>query len=245
MKSASVAAPMPPGLSWQCHDGGQRMPYMMFFVYRSTLPQHMSNAARPHPQAHESVDVGQVSSSGSSTPSTPSLFHDGLRPLEERSPNSSIPPPIMPPNVNVQFAPLPEIEPRDRRSIHPLGVAARSRMLQQKRDIRMQRHPRAWSDDDRPIYIPDEVEEDDPLEALVRFIAEKSKSLWKRVASKAKQSDKDETMGVGTIIEERKSVQSRPPNNPNHEVPSTSDQPNGAREISKNTSGCMVGVPLQ
>jgi hypothetical protein len=111
----------------------------------------------------------------------------------------------------------------------------------------MQRHPRAWSDrDDRPIYIPDEVEEDDPLEALVRYIADKSKSLWKRVASKAKQSDKEETMGVGsettTIGEERKSVQSRPPN---REVPSTSDQPNGAREISKNTSDCMVGVPLQ
>jgi hypothetical protein len=240
---------MPPGLS---HDERQRMPYIFFCVlYHSTLPHHMSNAARPQPsipQAEGSVDVGQVSSSGSSTPSTPSLFDDGLRPLEKHSPKISKPPPIMPPTVNVQFAPLPEIEPRDRRSNHPLGVAARSRMLQQKREIRMQgiqRHPRAWSDDDRPIYIPDEVEEDDPLEALVRFIADKSKSLWKRVASKAKQSDKDETMGVAsetTITEEeQKSVQSRPPNGPNREV----DQPNEAREISKNTSGCMAGVPLQ
>jgi hypothetical protein len=79
-------------------------------------------------------------------------------------------------------------------------MAARSQMLQQRRQIQMQNgqlHPRIWSDtDDRPIvYIPVE-EEEDPLESFVRFISDKSKSLWKRVTSKAKQSDEDETTGI-------------------------------------------------
>src|SRR5882757_5473122 len=120
----------------------------------------MSNAARPHPSTHRSLDVGQV-------PSSSSLFDDSLHPLEENSESlqSSMSQPIMPPTVNVQFAPLPEISPRDRRSNQPLGMAARSRMLQQRRDIRMQRHPQVWSDsDDRPMVK--EAEEDDPLDDL-------------------------------------------------------------------------------
>lgn len=69
-----------------------------------------------------------------------------------------------------------------------------------------QRHPRVWSDpDDRPtmVYISDE-EEEDPLETFVRFITDKSKSFWKRVTSKARQSDEDETTGIAgeaTVVE--------------------------------------------
>jgi hypothetical protein len=75
-----------------------------------------------------------------------------------------------------------------------------------------QRHSRAHSDpDDRPmLYISDE-EEEDPLESFVRFIADKSKSLWKRVTSKAKQSDEDETTGIASeaAVVESEVVQSR------------------------------------
>jgi len=77
--------------------------------------------------------------------------------------------------------------------------------------------------------VPDE-EQEDPLEAFLRLIADKSKSLWKRVTSKAKQSD---NTGATTMVEEeRDAVQSRPLNREG--VPSTSDHPNHARGISKN-----------
>ncbi|KAF8503680.1 hypothetical protein F5888DRAFT_1020733 [Russula emetica] len=181
----------------------------------------MSNAVRPLPSIPKSdnpLDVGPVSSPAASTPSIPSSSEDCLHPSEQRSLQSSASLPIVPPTANVQFAPLPEINPRDRRSTRPLGMAARSQMLQQRRQIQMQngqRHPRVWSDpDDRPMdYISDE-EEEDPLETFVRFIADKSKSLWKRVTSKAKPSDEDETTGIvseANVVGERGAVESQIP----------------------------------
>ncbi|KAI0282084.1 hypothetical protein BGY98DRAFT_131872 [Russula aff. rugulosa BPL654] len=178
----------------------------------------MSNPAQPLPSIPKSddpLDVGQVSSPDASTPSISSLSEDCLHPSEGRSLQSSASLHIVPPTVNVQFAPLPEINPRHRRPTRPLGMAARSQMLQQRR-IQMQngqQHPRVWSDpDDRPmVYIADE-EEEDPLETFVRFIADKSKSLWKRVTSKAKQSDEDETTGIASEAAVAEgAVQSRPP----------------------------------
>jgi hypothetical protein len=112
-------------------------------------------------------------------------------------------------------------------------------MLQQKREIRMQavqRHPRGL--DDRQVdFIPDEVQEEDPLEVLGRFIAAKSKSLWRRVSSKGKQSGKDET---GDVVSETTTdggereplVLSRAPNC--EQLPSSSDPPDDTRKISKN-----------
>ena len=100
-----------------------------------------------------------------------------------------------------------------------------------------QRHPREWSDpNDRPMVCISGEEEEDPLETFARFIAGKSKSLWKRVASKAKQSDEDETTEIAseaTVVEgERGTIQSRPPKREG--VPSTSeDHPDQARGISK------------
>lgn len=113
----------------------------------------------------------------------------------------------------------------------------------------IQRHPRAWSDLDgrRVVFTPVEVREDDPLEVLGRFIADKSKSLWRQVIPRAKQSDEVETGGGVSEItideEERQavSVQSRPPN---REVPS-SDPPNQTGEFSINNSGRMVEASLQ
>ncbi|KAI0005914.1 hypothetical protein BJV74DRAFT_4403 [Russula compacta] len=182
-----------------------------------------------------SLDVGEGSSSSSSTPSTSSLSDD-CQPFEGVcSLQSSISLPIMPATIHVKFAPLPEIGPRIRRpNQQALGVAARSRMLQQKREIRMQaiqRHPRPWSDLDgrRVVFTPVEEREDDPLEVLGKFIADKSKSLWSEIAR-----DEEERQAA--------SVQSRPPN---REVPLSSDPPNQTGEISINNSGRMVKASLQ
>jgi hypothetical protein len=209
----------------------------------------MSNAkplhpTPPTPQPHAgqrflSLDVGGVQLASSACSSTHSILSlsDGCQPpSEERSLQSSISLPNMPATVNVKFAPLPKIGPRDVKSIRPLGVAARSQMLQHKREMQMQgvqRHPRIWSGlDDRQLdFIPDELQEEDPLEVLGRFIAAKSKSLWRRVSSKGKQSGKVETRGVvseTTMDGERKPfVPSRPPNC-EQLLPSSSDPPDDA-----------------
>jgi hypothetical protein len=83
------------------------------------------------------------------------------------------------------------------------------------------------------VCVADE-EEEDPLETFGRFIADKSKSLWKRVTSKAKQSDEDETANIGSEVEgERGAVPSRPPKREAvPSMPSTSED-HQAREISK------------
>src|SRR5579863_7451600 len=114
----------------------------------------------PAPQPHAgqrslSLDVRERTLASSSTHSIPSASDGCQFPSEERSLQSSISLPNMPATVNVKFAPLPKIGPRDVRSTRPLGVASRSRILQQKREIRMQGvqpPPRAWSGvDDRQM----------------------------------------------------------------------------------------------
>jgi hypothetical protein len=84
------------------------------------------------------------------------------------------------------------------------------------------RQPPLWSEDDdeRPtMRVPEEVEEEDPLEVLGRLIAGKSKSLWRRVASKGNPSDKHAASGdVNEETEEdhpvfpRRPLPSDPPN---------------------------------
>jgi hypothetical protein len=122
-------------------------------------------------------------------------------------------------------------------------------MLQHKREIQVQgvqRHSRVWSSpDDREMeFIPDELREEDPLEVLGKFIAAKSKSLWRRVSSKGKQSGKEETGTVdGETItdgEPTPFVPSRPPND--RQLPSSSDLPEDAEFFFKNEIGRTVDV---
>ncbi|KAI9508458.1 hypothetical protein F5148DRAFT_905986 [Russula earlei] len=161
----------------------------------------------------------EVSSAHSSAPSTPSLSDDSRSPSEDRSLRSSTSLRITPATVNVKFAPLPEIDPRTRSSIRPLGVAARSGMLQPRMRTRaqdIQLEPAAHDAENQPaVFIPQEVQEDDPLEVFGRYVADKGKSLFRRLSSKAKQSGKGETGGfVGDTVsaEERKAPRSRAPN---------------------------------
>ena len=161
----------------------------------------MSHAIRPLPPIppplpRSSLDAADPSSSGSTTPA---LSDDSQPPLAEHTIRYSVSLPTIPSTATVKFAPLPEIGPRRRRSNYPLGVAARSQMLQQRREnTRMYRQPLLWSEDldERPtMHVPEEVEEEDPLEALGRLIANKSKSLWRRVAFKVNTSDKHAASG--------------------------------------------------
>lgn len=154
--------------------------------------------------------------------------------------------------VSVKFAPLPKIGPRDRKtSTHPLGIAARSRILQQRRDaaqiIQGHRRPGIWSDLEEPSerFIPREVQEEDPLEVLGRLIADKSKSLWRRATSKAstKQSDKVKEGTRGdvneTTAQEEKhmAIQSWQARREGVPMSSPLTPVNETSEISKNKSG--------
>jgi hypothetical protein len=212
---------------------------------------------QPHagPQRSLSLDVREASLVPSSC-STPSSF-DGCQPHSEEypfQPSTSLPNIPTTATVNVKFAPLPKIEPRDVKSIRPLGVAARSRMLQQRREMRMQsgqRHPGTWSElDDRHMdFVPDELQEEDSLEVLGRYICAKSKSLWRRVSSKGKQPGKEGTGGDAsegpTDGEERKPLvqQSR---GPNRERPSSSPEPpDEARESCKNKTDSTARMSSQ
>jgi len=114
----------------------------------------------------------------------------------------------------------------------------------------VQRQPGAWPDlDDRHMdFVPDEVQEEDPLEVFGRYISAKSKSLWRRVSSKGKQPERDETGDVvseaPTDGEERKLlVQSRAPNR--EQLPSSSEPPDEVRESSKIKMGSMIRMPSQ
>lgn len=118
-------------------------------------------------------------------------------------------------------------------------------MLQQKKEMRMQgvqRHSGSWPDldEDRHMdFVPDEAQEEDSLEVLGRFIADKSKSLWRRVSSKGKQPGKN-----GSDGQVRKPLaQSRAPNHEHEQLPP--EPLDEARETFKTEMSSMVRMPSQ
>ncbi len=146
----------------------------------------MSHATRPLPSIHQQPPDPMASGS-----STPAVSDECQPSLEEHSLEYTVASlPMIHSTTTVKFAPLPEIEPRKRKSNYPLGIAARSQMLQQRRgNARLQgiyRHPPLWSDLDESavLHVPEEAQEGDALQVLGRLIADKSKSLWRRVSSK-------------------------------------------------------------
>ncbi|KAI0053950.1 hypothetical protein FA95DRAFT_18288 [Auriscalpium vulgare] len=92
----------------------------------------------------------------------------------------------------VKFAPLPVIEPRKRKSNVQLGIAARSRMIQQRRatagPYTHDPPPPLWNE---PPHRQEMDEEDDPFEVLGKFVVGKGKSLWRRVSQKGAAADED------------------------------------------------------
>lgn len=204
----------------------------------------MTRAIRPLPPIPQtpsaqrsSLDTADPSSSGSSTHA---LSDECQPPLEEHALRHTVSFPIIPSTTSVKFAPLPEIGPRKRRFNYPLGVAARSQMLQQRRENQsIYRQPPLWSDHDAP---EEEEEEEDPLEVLGRLIADKSKSLWRRVASKGNSSGKHDAASRDineqtTTQEEEHALFPSGGSLRHEELPLPSDPPNQSLD---DNSGDMV-----
>jgi hypothetical protein len=205
----------------------------------------MTRANRPLPpipqSQRSSLDTADPSSSGSSTPAS----SDECRPpLEEYALRHTVSLPIIPSTTSVKFAPLPEIGPRKRRSKYPLGVAARSQMLQQRRENQGIHQQSIWSD----LDAPEEVEEEDSLDVLGRLIADKGKSLWRRIASKENSSGKHATSRdvngeTITTTHEEEHDAAFPSGSLESSLPS--DPPNQTLELSNNNGGVTVEHSLR
>ncbi|KAI0273507.1 hypothetical protein BC834DRAFT_854123 [Gloeopeniophorella convolvens] len=166
----------------------------------------MTHAVRPLPPTPPpaprsmSLEVAELPSSGSSTPSL-SDDNSSHPPSEGRVLRSSISLPSISATLNVKFAPLPEIEGRNRKSNYPLGVAARSQMLQHRRSSNrppaVPRQPPIWKDIEEDPLNPQE--EEDPLEAFGKYVADKSKSFWRRVSQKQPDRGTDKPTTQATV----------------------------------------------
>ncbi|KAI0672669.1 hypothetical protein C8Q78DRAFT_1077016 [Trametes maxima] len=118
---------------------------------RTTSTSSRSSAASPSASAPGSASASAASST---TPSPcPSIL---------RSSSSNLTLPSRTASPSISFAPLPTTEPRKRNSPHPLGVAARSRLLRHRRMLR----EHGLSPDDVPYpYGPGSGVLNDPADA--------------------------------------------------------------------------------
>ena len=121
-------------------------------------------------------------------------------------------------------------------------------MLQQRRENQgIYKPPPIWSD----LDVPEEVEEEDALEVLGRRIADKGKSLWRRVASKGNSSGKHATVTSGDVNEETVTTTHEEEHHdaafPSGSLESSlpSDPPNRTLELSNNNGGDTVKHSLQ
>ncbi|KAL7283810.1 hypothetical protein ACG7TL_003250 [Trametes sanguinea] len=97
-----------------------------------------------------SVPATPASAGPSPSPSAASSTAPSPCPSILRSSSSSLTLPSRTGSPSITFAPLPTTEPRKRSGVHPLGVAARSRLLRHRRMLREQGlHP-----DDVPYPYP-------------------------------------------------------------------------------------------
>jgi len=79
----------------------------------------------------------------------------------------------------VKFAPLPLPDPSRKRSILPLGVAARSRRPHHVREATEPRQS-LWANDPAA-----DLQLEDPLISLGKFVKSASKSLWRRIRERS------------------------------------------------------------
>jgi len=92
---------------------------------------------------------------------------------------------------NVQFAPLPEIAPRKRKSSAPLGMAARRQLAERRRQrlIEMNGNP-MWTDEEmeqqarRSSGQREYTEDDDPFLVLGKLVKDAGRQLWKKMSNK-------------------------------------------------------------
>ncbi|KAI0062361.1 hypothetical protein BV25DRAFT_677621 [Artomyces pyxidatus] len=168
-------------------------------------------------QRSASLHYQEPSSSGSSSPTSlngpPHPASEGHNPETHTLRSSASLPNYA--SLAVKFAPLPTIEPRKRKSNVQLGVAARSRMIQQRRasnTARSRSHPPPaplWTDLDEEAVgdgVRREVDDDDPFEVFGTWMVGKGKHLWRRVAQK-KSGEKgaDETSAGEKEVDQKSS----------------------------------------
>ena len=143
-------------------------------------PRPRLRSMGPQSAHAELQTVSHLSTTTSSPASSTSSVEQSQRPGILRSASTSDTVPAWVPNggpLNVQFAPLPEIQPRKRRSTRSLGLAARGDMLRAQAERRQQR----------------DVEQDLAWEDLTQLMKDAS-NLFKRavgVKSKKKEAAQD------------------------------------------------------
>ncbi|KAF8891359.1 hypothetical protein BD779DRAFT_199139 [Infundibulicybe gibba] len=126
------------------------------------------------------------------------------------------------PSLNVKFAPLPELAPRKRRSLAPLGVASRSQLMRRRRGYDRGEPPMPtnpmWTDEEtravshrQPRRQSDE-ELEDPFVALGKMVKGASKQLWRKVSNKEKEGkgEKDAKPVDGGGMDEKVDANNEP-----------------------------------
>lgn len=121
-----------------------------------------------------------------------------------------------PSNLNVRFAPLPQLAPRKRRSTAPMGVAARAQIMQRRRAVygndQSYHHSNSpmWTDEElaqrggSQLQVRDEEELEDPFLMFGRMVKGAGKQLWRKVSHKdiQKEKEKDEKGKESTKVGE-------------------------------------------
>ncbi|KAG1728620.1 uncharacterized protein EDB91DRAFT_851104 [Suillus paluster] len=137
----------------------------------------------PSPEFHvdDAEEVREILASELSSEHTPS-FDLSLTFPTISNPNSSNPSRSSTYSLGhiptIKFAPLPSPDPNRKRSILPLGVAARSRRRRPARAV-SERGPSVWANDPAADPLLE-----DPLITLGKLVKSATTSLWRRVREK-------------------------------------------------------------
>jgi len=132
----------------------------------------MSTSSYPE-KLDDAYKVQESLASNLSSEHTPSL--DSLDPCMRSSTCSS-----MRHTPTVRFAPLPSPDPSRKRSVLPLGVAARSRRRHRLVRETAERGPSLWANDPAADPLLE-----DPLFTLGKYVKSASKSLWRRIRERS------------------------------------------------------------
>jgi hypothetical protein len=108
-----------------------QMAGLLLMIPTSKSEPSSSTESSPSPNPLLDLDTPQQTQSEMDTSSAST--HTTVSASSESSPTSASALPSL--NVNVKFAPLPEIAPRKRRSTTPLGMAARGQLMRRRRGL--------------------------------------------------------------------------------------------------------------
>ncbi|KAI0034031.1 hypothetical protein K488DRAFT_84365 [Vararia minispora EC-137] len=149
---------------------------------RPSTPLRLKSIIK-HSASYAGRDTMLSRSSSTSTADDNATDVSSTQELHTVRSSSSLPTRPPSPCPNVKFAPLPSIEPRRRKSNVKLGVAARSRMIQARRNGG--KMPPDWADaDEAPVQRPPPPPGgEDPFEVFGRFVVGKTRSLWRKMSS--------------------------------------------------------------